>query len=188
MVNLSQFGSLIVPVNTGLTQAEITLSNPTCQYMGPGRDIFTYWEVKQNVNFNGQTVYATVMASGIAAVHVGPSSSLQTFPMVASNEIQPCSNTGAAVLTAITWNELGQWPCGEAIQPPMCGAPPAPNSKGDIWLWVFQDQSESGNAADENGLSSPTCGSTGASRAPVIPGVVFPGAVTFQMGTAGWTF
>ena len=177
LVNLSQFSSLIVPVSGA---AEITLTNPTCQYVGPGRDIYTYWEVKQNVSFNGATTYATVMASGIANVALPASSSLATFPMVASNEIQPCSNTGASVLTALAWNQLMQWPCGETMQPPFCGAPPAPNSKGDIWLWVFQNSAESGNSADSTtGDASPTCGA-GVTRAPVIPGLVFPGAVTFQ--------
>ena len=177
LVNLSQFSSLIVPVSGA---AEITLTNPTCQYQGPGREIYTYWEVKQNVNLNGVTTYATVMASGIADVDLPASSSLATFGMVSPTEVQPCTNSGASVLTALAWNQLMQWPCGEAMEPPFCGAPPAPNSKGDIWIWVFQNSTESGNPADSTtGDASPTCGA-GISRAPVIPGVIFPGAVTFQ--------
>ena len=163
---------------------EITLNNPMCSYTGPGLNIFGYWEVKQGA--------VTVMASGISgaltssggqnpdqSVYLGPATTPTSYLMVNPGEPQPCGGTGS-ILTAIGWQPSPQeWPCGAPFTSPLCGAPPKVG-KGDVYIYIFGDQAETGDAADANGLSSPSCAQAtyGHTRCPLAM-VTFPGAIAF---------
>ncbi len=148
--NLDAAGQIVVSIGD-----PIAAQRPTARYSGPGRDTYTYFRILQQ--FGGQWV--TVYGSGVAGVHVGPPSgpsALTEYYLVAPNEVQPpFAQCVAQSLCAFIW------PGAEVSN--ICGRAPRPGPATAV-LEVYQNQHLSGNAADADGFSSPTCNS----RLPVF--------------------
>lgn len=123
---------------------------PTVKYGGPGRDVYTYFRIVQN---QGGT-WVTVYGSGVAGVHVGPpnpgvTSALTEYYLVSPQEVQP--NFPACVSQS-----LCAFPHPGSNVSPICGAPAQPGAAMAV-LEIYENQSLSGNPADADGFSSPTC-------------------------------
>lgn len=123
---------------------------PTLKYGGPGRDVYTYFRIVQN---QGGT-WVTVYGSGVAGVHVGPpnpgvTSALTEYYLVSPQEVQPpFPQCVAQSLCAFPWPG--------ANVSNICGAPAQPGNATAV-LEIYENQSQSGNPADADGFSSPTC-------------------------------
>jgi hypothetical protein len=131
----------------------IQLYNPSIEYDGPGIDVFTYLSIRQQLGGSQVTVYG----SGVAGVHVGPSSGLRPFRLVSDTQPQPadgtCNRDGKI---AGPWMCAYIWGSPSTRSTPICGAPPV-LGPADIWVECFFKASDSGNGADADGFSSPTC-------------------------------
>ena len=147
-------GSAVTPLLIGQVLA---VTRPSVIYQGPGRDTFTYAQIKQNIGPGGQAV--TVYGSGVAGVHVGPASEPTVFDLVAEDQPQTpgCPQYGLC---------MEGWP-GTGVSP-ICGMPPRAGY-ADVYLQVYQIR----DPQDGDGFTSPTCGwgdtpETMRPRVPVI--------------------
>ena len=130
--------------------APVAALRPTVEYGGPGRDVYTYFRIVQE---QGGT-WVTVYGSGVAGVHVGPpnpgvTSALTEYYLVAPTEVQPpFAQCVAQSLCAFPWP-------GTQVSN-ICGAPAQAGSAMAV-LEIYENASLSGNPADADGFSSPTC-------------------------------
>lgn len=123
----------------GIIMAQVVA--PTIEYQGPGGDTFTGFFITQRIG--GEDV--TVAASGLAAVHVGPSTGgFMTFPLVSPDQPEPPGCRPQALCAY-------PWP-GTKSAVFICGTPPQPGP-ADAWIEVFQRCT----TADVDGFASPTC-------------------------------
>jgi hypothetical protein len=135
----------------------IIIPHPVVYYAGPGRDAFTYAEVKQTQG----NKYGTVYASGIAGTHLPNSATLAQFDCVPPTQPEPTGCPAQALC-------LSPWPGTTAN--PICGFSPIPGS-ADLYLSIYQNT----QAVDGGGYASPTCNP---SRCPVQR-TVLKNAITF---------
>jgi hypothetical protein len=112
---------------------------PKIKYKGPGFDAFTYLQVKQSG--------ISVMGSGVAGTHVGPSGVLAEFDLVSPTQPQPAGEPPQSLMAG-PWPGLRDPSTGN-IPTPVCGRP-AVAGPGDIYLEVYQKDSG-------DGYSAPTC-------------------------------
>jgi len=119
---------------------------PVINYLGPGRDTFTYAQVKQHQG----NVYATVYGSGIAGTHLPASSTLAQFQLVPPTQVEPAGYPPQSL-------GLQPWP-GDSVNP-ICGMPPA-LGPADLIVEVYENR----YPVDGGGYASPTCNPT---RQPV---------------------
>lgn len=152
-------GVIRIPLS-GAALSTIAAIQPRVNYSGPGRDTYTYLAVRQMQHNQLVTVYA----SGLAPVHVGPAATPTPFPVVSPTQTEP-SGCPAQSLCALPWP-------GTSVNP-ICGAP-AQSGPADIYLEVYQNQSDSGDPRDADGFSSPSCNN----RRYVLQ-KRYPGAVMF---------
>lgn len=154
-------GSGVVSIRIGEGIAALM---PTVMYVGPGRDTFSYFQVKQRQYGEAVTVYG----SGVAGVHVGPAAEPMVFPLVAADQPQP---GGCPAQALCAFNYPGP-PGAENI----CGGPPMPGY-GDAYLEIYQRQ----DPQDGDGFASPTCGSADVPipRVPIIT-KIYRGKVLFK--------
>lgn len=136
------------------------IENPTVLYQGPGRDAFTYLRVVQVRG--GQAV--TVYGSGIAGIHLQPSSAMREMKLVRDDQVQP---EGAPQNSLMAY----PWPGDPSM--PISGAPAEPGS-ADVWLEIYERCA----AADVDGYAAPTFPHAGAYRVPVRRHV-YPGRIVF---------
>jgi hypothetical protein len=151
-------GTLTLPA-TGT----LTIINPQVRYSGPSFSVYTYAQIKQIIN--GTPV--TVFGSGVAGIAVGPASSPTLFPLVRSDQVQPTGPPGPYLT-------LYPWPGPSTTVAAICGAPPKPGIPGSLHVQIYGDQTETGNPADTNGYSSPTC-----NNRKFFVEYVWPGSITF---------
>lgn len=141
-LSLDQDFTIEVPAaGTGL----IIVGAPHVRYTGPGRDCYTYAQIKQYQH--GQWV--TVYGSGIAGIHL-PEGTGQQFNLVPPTQTQP---EGCPQLSLC----CQKWPGTQ--ENPICGAPPA-RGLASVLLEVYEKR----YPVDADGFSSPTCNPT---RRPV---------------------
>jgi len=131
----------------------LMLYNPAVEYQGPGIDVFTYFSLRQRQGGSDVTVYG----SGVAGVHVGPAGSMMAFRLVSDTQPQPadgtCNRDGKS---AGPWMCCYIWGSPSTRPTPICGAPPVAGP-ADILIECFLKAADSGNPADADGFSSPTC-------------------------------
>lgn len=141
-----------LPANVSLHIGDILKIRPLVIYLGPPRSVFTYAKIVQN-----STV---VYGSGIAGVAIGfdnPTAARQ-YPLVPGDELQP-DGTKAPDLWLYPWPGPpgpGGSPGGGGNPGGICGVPPRPGA-AQLFLDVYFRATESGNTADADGFSSPTC-------------------------------
>ena len=117
---------------------------PYVHYIGTGRSVYSFFQIKQLIN--GEMV--TVFGSGVAGVFLAPAAILTQYALVSAQEVQPPGCPSGQNLCA------EPWPGNETT--PICGAPPRVGP-ADAVLEIYQNATQSGNPADADGFSSPTC-------------------------------
>lgn len=117
----------------------IQVLDPTVAYLGPGRDAYSFVQIRQMRN----GIQVPVQASGVAGSHLGLATVLTTYHLIPPEQPQPPGCPQSALCAYI-------WPGPEPA--PICGAPPEPGY-ADVWLEIYEKK----NPNDFDGYASPTC-------------------------------
>lgn len=141
-------GVTSLPAATGASGLLVKLT-PIVDYLGPPRNVYTYAKIIQN-----NTVVA---GSGVAGVSIGfdNPTAMKTYPLVPGQEPQP-DGTQGPYLWVYTWPGPPGPGGGTTVPGGICGTPPVKGA-AQLILDVYYNSSESGNSADADGFSSPTC-------------------------------
>ena len=136
-------GSITLPL-TGT----LTINDPMACYEGSPNNFYTYAQLKQTINGKLQSVFG----SGVAGDALGADNLALTaprqYPLVSSTEIQPSGPPGP-LLTLYNWL-AAQSTVG------LCGAAPIVGP-ARLYVQIYGNATETGNPADADGFSSPTC-------------------------------
>lgn len=149
-------GGLQIAITGAVEIPYISAVRPRVTYVGPGRDTFTYFAIRQVQ----RGALVTVYASGVAGVHVGPASVPMVFDLVSPSQPQP-EGCPAQSLCANAWPGFPE--------NPVCGAPPIPGP-ASVYLEIYERR----YPVDADGFSNPSCNDR-----RWVAQKVYPNKVTF---------